>query len=310
MNPLVEPYKDAPWLTYTSSEPSDYALNVAFPALKKMLSDYPLGPDVEIESLDDSTPEGAVRTDVDEPPVKLFIYKDPIKHKDEKRILYYIHGGAYIRGNGKYCRNVGLSFYKQVGLPVAVCEYRTSPKVKYPAHLDDSYASWRYIIEKLGYAPENIIVAGESAGGSLTAGLIHRLKRLGEALPQKIVLLSPSLDATLSLDSYSYNADKDKVFIGGLKPGSLSMVVDDERAKEPEMSAYYGDFSGFPPTYFACDDTEVFCSDTLACAQKLYEAGVPVKAHVYHNLWHVFPTYSPDTPESKEVYSEIKAFIG
>jgi acetyl esterase/lipase len=91
------------------------------------------------------------------------------------------------------------------------------------------------------------------------------------------------------------------------------VYADDDRLQSPDVSPFFGDFSGgFPKTYFCADDTEVMCSDTLECSAKMVEQGVEVKTHIFHNLWHAFPVLHPIPPfpkELDEVFAEVKAFF-
>jgi acetyl esterase/lipase len=311
MNPVFEKFEAAPWLEHTTADPSAYATEVALPELKATLAEYPMAPGIEIESLDDSTPPGVTRTDIEEKSAKLYLYqRDSLTREAEPRIIYYVHGGGFVRGNGKYCRKLAILHVTRTGLPAAACEYRTAPASAYPDALDDVYAGYRYLTGELGYAPGDIIVAGDSAGGTLAIALLNRLKRLGEALPQKLVLYSPCVDFALNFESHTYNVGKDLIFTVGLTTEGLMGYIGGADLKDPELSPYYGDFTGFPPAYFCVEDTEVLCSDTLMTAEKMYAQGVDVRVHAFHGLWHVFPVYSPETEESKQVFDEVKAFIG
>jgi acetyl esterase/lipase len=227
----------------------------------------------------------------------------------EKNVSFIISTAeVFVRGNGKYCRQLAILHMQRLGLPAAACEYRTAPANKYPDALDDVFAGFKYLTDALGYAPSDIIVAGDSAGGTFAAALTHRLKRLGLGLPQKLVLYSPCMNLTGSFESHKYNIGKDQTFTQGLP--SPEYYTGSADLTDPEVSPYFGDFTGFPPTYFCAEDTEVMCSDALMTADKMYKQGVRVQVHIFHGLWHVFPTYTQSTPESKLVFEEVKEFIG
>jgi len=57
-------------------------------------------------------------------------------------------------------------------------DYRLAPFNKFPAALDDCERAYRALLE-LGFKPERIAIAGESAGGNLTLGVLQRIRKAG-----------------------------------------------------------------------------------------------------------------------------------
>jgi acetyl esterase/lipase len=310
MNPLFEKYRGAPWLVHTEKDPYAEVSAQVWKELAQLRIKYPMAPGSEMLYLDDTTPEGISREDYKAGNNNLFVFKDKAKHGGEKRVIFYVHGGGFVRGNGKYCRFNALIQIEQLGVPVAACEYRTAPEYKEPLALNDVEESWNFVQDTLGYDPANIIISGDSAGGALGLGLCNRLKAQGRALPSMCVWLSPSLDMTLSLDSHRTNVGKDLYFPKGVTAATSIYAPDPSRYKNPEISPFWGDFAGFPPTYFSVEDTEVFCDDSIEAAAKMAAAGVKVKCHVFHGLWHTFPITSPKTPTADVVFQDIRDFIG
>ena len=64
---------------------------------------------------------------------------------------------------------------------------------------------------KNGFASENIIVGGVSAGGGLTLALLLKLKELDNPIPAAAVTMSPWTDMTQSGLSMITNANLDPV---------------------------------------------------------------------------------------------------
>lgn len=162
------------------------------------------------------------------------------------------------------------------------------------------------MIRELGIKPENIIVSGESAGGTFSMVLVSRQKRKGKPLPCMQILLSPVLNLAQDDKSHKYNLGKDQAFDSLL---DFSMYTGSASLKDPDVSPLYADYAGFPPTFFFADDTEIFVSDTLASAQKLHQLGIRTTAYLTHGMFHVFPFEIPGLEESKRVYAAINAFI-
>jgi len=319
MNPLFEKYKDKPWLTHTETEPSKETTDW-IPKLIEYGKQYPMAPGSELEWLDDATPDNITKKEISLPTGFLmykYALKDPAQKSDpeqdsnQARVIYYIHGGGFMRGNTNWCRSNALRQVENFGLPTYACTYRYTPAFKYPAALDDVEAGYNYLVNDLGILPENIVVTGESAGGTLMLALCARLRRQGRELPSKLIVMSGYLDFTLQGESYRYNLGKDIMFTMDLSP-TVAFYTDKtgDALKDPEISPIYSDFTGYPPTFFVADDTEVFVSDALAGADRMDQAGVPVNVHITHGLWHCFQFETPDIEESKILYKEMKAWLG
>jgi acetyl esterase/lipase len=309
VNPVVAPFLGAPWLVHTAAEPSREATEVALPEMIRRGQEYPLLPGVTLDFIDDSTPDGWVRRDYEAGGQKLFYYADPAADDAGGQIVFYVHGGGYIRGNGPYCRAGAILHARALGRPAIATEYRTAPEHKWPAMLDDTLAAWDFVTGELAYPPGEVIVSGDSAGAALAMALIVRLKKAARPLPRALILVSGALDYTLTLPSHELNRAIDPVFTAGLPPESVGVWCDPALAAFDEVSPYRADVAGFPPTYLVAGEAEILLSDTLETAARLHAAGVPVKAHVFHGLWHDFITDDPDIPEARAAFAEAKAFV-
>jgi acetyl esterase/lipase len=121
--------------------------------------------------------------------------------------------------------------------------------------------------------------------------------------------MSAYLDLSLKGPSYSANLGVDPTFTDSLEP-SIPYYLDDlSKVCDPEVSPIYGDYSGFPPTFYAVDDTEIFLSDALIGCDRLYKLGIPCHALVTHGLVHVYEFEEVNIKESRHFYAELKKFL-
>jgi acetyl esterase/lipase len=310
LDKLFKDYADASWLTHIESDPSPEAQK-RMPEFMKELEPYPMEPGRELDFLDDRTPEDVTREDIDAPHgLHLYHYEPKEKNPSDDRIIYYVHGGGFMRGNEYWCRYNAIHQAQNLGLPVYACEYRYIPENKYPKGVDDVEWGWNYIVNELGFDPKKIIITGESAGGTYETSLMMRLKRQGRELPAGCVCMSGMLDMSAESPSYTLNNGIDPMF--SLDFSSFFPLYLDDLSKihDPEVSPRYGDFSGFPETIFFADDTEVFVSDALIGADKLHALGIRTEAYITHGLTHCYAFELPELPESDTCYKLIREFFG
>lgn len=96
----------------------------------------------------------------------------------DRRVILYCHGGGYTSGNLGYSRVLSSKLAHVTGYDVLSFEYRLAPEHPYPAAVEDAMRAWDYLMYQ-GYGAENVMVAGDSAGGNLALVLSRRLKAAG-----------------------------------------------------------------------------------------------------------------------------------
>lgn len=226
------------------------------------------------------------------------------------KIILQLHGGGYV-GAMRNAYRMFAGLYSEVsrGMSVLTVDYRVAPEYPYPAALLDAYAAYRWLIEQ-GWYSEQIILAGDSAGGGLAMSLCHYLKDLGQQLPCGIVAMSPWTDLTASGESYDTNYERDPLF--GKTRDSLLYNKEYVRDNDP-MNAYisplFGDFREFPPMLIQVGSYEMLLSDSVGVAAKAREQGVKVRLSIYDGMFHIFQMAAKMLPESKRAWVEIGKFM-
>lgn len=225
-------------------------------------------------------------------------------------VILQLHGGAYMSPirNAYY---VFAGLYNEVsrGCSVLTPDYRVAPENPYPAALEDALASYQWLLDK-GYYGEQIIVAGDSAGGGLAMALCMYLKDHHMPMPGGIVAMSPWTDLTASGESYETNFDKDPLF-GNTRESMI--YVNDYAGDHDKMNCYisplFGDFRDFPPMLIQVGSLEMLLSDSVSVAAKAREQGVRVRLSIYEGMFHVFQMAYLNIPESKKAWAEVGRFI-
>ena len=113
-------------------------------------------------------------------------------------VVLQLHGGGYI-GRLKNAYRDFAKYYSDMrgGMRVFTLDYRVAPKHPYPAALNDAYQAYCFL-QGIGYSGDQIILAGDSAGGGLALALCGYLRDRKLTLPSAAVLMSPWTDLTAS----------------------------------------------------------------------------------------------------------------
>lgn len=235
---------------------------------------------------------------------------EPKEQLNTEKIILQLHGGGYV-GAMRNAYRMFAGLYSEVsrGMAVLTPDYRVAPENPYPAALEDAFAAYCYLLEE-GWFADQIIVAGDSAGGGLAMALCHYLKDHGKSLPCGIVAMSPWTDLTASGESYDTNYERDPLF--GKTRDSLIYNKEYIRDNDP-LNAYisplYGDFRGFPPMLIQVGSYEMLLSDSVSVAAKAREQGVKVRLSIYDGMFHIFQMAAKMLPESKRAWVEIGKFM-
>lgn len=231
------------------------------------------------------------------------------KKNSSKWIIIQLHGGGYVGGlKNSYRTLAGL--YSEMGNGTAVLslDYRLAPEYVFPAALEDALAAYDWALDR-GYSENEIILAGDSAGGGLALSLCHFLKDNNKVLPKAVITMSPWADLTGSGDSYKDNIAIDPVF--GSRPEVVigSTYVGEDSADNPYISPLFGEFEGFPALLIQVGTDEMLLSDSRSVRDKAVVAGVSVEYTEYQGMFHVFQMAGKLMPESKAAWEQVGEFI-
>lgn len=222
-------------------------------------------------------------------------------------VILYLHGGGYTCGDLDYAKGFGASLAARCGIRVMCVAYRLAPEVPFPAALDDAEDAYGYLLSA-GYAPSQIMLCGESAGGGLCYSLCMALKAKGRTMPAGMITISPWTDLTASGASYQTNLKIDPTmtperlkffadcYVYGaaeteddknIYPKTCADPAQDSRNKsDPRISPLFGDLVGLPPTLIFVGGAEIMLDDAVQMHQKLLDSGVQSELIVAPDMWH------------------------
>ena len=232
------------------------------------------------------------------------------ENPNKQKVILQLHGGGYI-GAMRNAYHMFAGLYNEVskGMSVLTIDYRVAPENPYPAALEDAVSAYQWLLDQ-GWFAEDIIVAGDSAGGGLAMALCHYLKDYGIQLPCGIVAMSPWTDLMASGESYDTNYERDPLF-GNTRDSLIynKDYVGDHDPMDAYISPLYGDFRGFPPMLIQVGSYEMLLSDSVSVASKARHQGVKVRLSIYDGMFHIFQMAAKMLPESRKAWAEIGKFI-
>ena len=225
------------------------------------------------------------------------------------QLVFYLHGGGYVLGQGESGTLEAILMAAYSGYRVLCVDYSLAPQAPYPAALDDAVAAWCALIKDV--APNQIAVAGISAGGGLALALMLRLKDEQKPLPAALALGSPWSDMTKTGDSYATNEWLDNVLVSydGYLGRAGRLYAGDHDLNRPELSPIYGDFAGFPPATLFTGTRDLFLSNTVRTHRKLRETGVAAELHVFDGLAHAQFALHAEAAATAHTYHEMALFF-
>ncbi|WP_040949114.1 alpha/beta hydrolase [Gorillibacterium massiliense] len=232
-------------------------------------------------------------------------------HRLVKQVLLYYHGGGFIAGTSRDYRDLASRLALTSGVKVLTADYRLAPEHPYPAANEDALSAYRWLLNQ-GYAPENIVLGGDSIGASLALMTLLALRDNGEPLPAGAFLLSPHSDLVhLDGESYKSNAALDPT--GSLEGNRriLDAYLREQAADEPYpavLSPLRQDLNGLPPLLIQVGDQEVLLSDATRLAERAQEAGVAVTLEVWEEMWCVFQMLASFLPEARQALENVGKF--
>jgi acetyl esterase/lipase len=186
-------------------------------------------------------------------------------------------------------------------------DYRLAPEHPFPAAIEDATAAYYWLLEN-GISPEQIIIAGDSAGGGLALATLLLARDQGVPLPAAAVCLSPLTDLEVTGESIKSNNQADP----WLTPESTALFkhyVGQNDPRSPLLSPIHADLRGLPPMLIQVGGDEILLSDATRLAECARAAGVEITLEVWPRMWHVFQAFAPYLPEAKQAIAAIGRFV-
>ncbi|HKV60801.1 MAG TPA: alpha/beta hydrolase [Candidatus Acidoferrum sp.] len=222
-------------------------------------------------------------------------------------VLLYLHGGGYFACSAETHRSITVYFALH-GFHVFAPDYRLAPENRFPAAIEDALGFYRALLTA-GYTPQNIVVAGESAGGGLALALLLSLRGASVPLPAAAALFSPWTDLAATGDSICTNSDRCAMFDGPGVAFSARYYLGDTDPRNPLASPLYANLSGLPPLLIHVGADEVLLDDSTRLAERARAAGVRVELKIWPVVPHAWQLAPHLIPEARQSLRESAEFL-
>ena len=207
-------------------------------------------------------------------------------------VIVYYHGGGWVVGSIDESDTLGRKLAERTSCAVVLVDYRLAPEHRYPVAVDDSYAALEWAaahMNEIAGREVPLIVAGDSAGGNLSAVMAVRARdRNGPEIAMQ-VLIYPVTDANVDRPSY---LDPENQLL--LTRDSMiwffdHYIPDPAQRTEPDASPIYTeDLSGLPPAVVLTAEHDPLRDEGEEYAQRLEDAGVEVNMQRHKGQMHAF----------------------
>lgn len=220
--------------------------------------------------------------------------------------LLYLHGGGYIACGPQTHRAV-TSAFALAGFRTFAADYRLAPEHPFPAGLEDAVNAYRALLQE--HDSQQIVIAGDSAGGGLSVALLLSLREQHLPLPAAAVLFSPFVDLAATGESIRRNSRRCAMFSSEVFARAADFYVGDRDKCLPLASPLYADLNGLPPLLIHVGEDETLLDDSLRLAARAREAGVAVELKVWPVVPHVWQLFHRWIPEGRASLREAAEFF-
>ena len=233
--------------------------------------------------------------------------------------LIYYHGGGWVLGDIASHDGVCRDLANAAKCAVISVDYRLAPEHKFPAAAEDAIAAAGWIVKNaasLGVDASRLAVAGDSAGGNLSALVAIHARDSGIFKLKLQALIYPSTDMTTAYPSYDTFAEQLPLtretmdwFIG-LYLGNRATDAQDWRASPLRAKS----LEGVAPAFVITAGLDPLRDEGELFASRLRDAGVAVTTKRFEGQIHGFISMGKIVEDAhvcvRDVAAELRKVFG
>ncbi|MEO8185558.1 MAG: alpha/beta hydrolase [Deltaproteobacteria bacterium] len=222
-------------------------------------------------------------------------------------VLLYFHGGGFCFASLRTHGNLIGALARAARARTLAMDYRLAPEHPVPAALEDALMAYRHLLAQQIPATR-IVLAGDSAGGTLVLQTLLALRDAGEPMPAAGVALSPWVDLGCSGASFQANAAFDFVGEEHCRLAAANYLAGADSGR-PDISPHFAQLQGLPPLLVHAGEAEVLVDQIRSFVERAQAAGVDVRFSLYPDMVHVWQMMRSATPDAQRAIDEVGAFV-
>jgi acetyl esterase/lipase len=238
-------------------------------------------------------------------PIHTLISKE-IKQDKKRRLIIYMHGGAYLHGPIAIQWRAMGEIAKNSNSDMVVLDYPKAPDYSCIKAIDYSVSVYKKCLNS--FPNYEMIFLGDSAGGGLALALFMELRDLEYVLPNKMILLSPWVEVSMSNEMVKDYETKDAMLSKQILIEAGLAYAGELEITDYRVSPIYGNLTDMPITHIYIGGREMLYPDILEFARITKNQGVDVTVHFEPEMQHDWPII-PMLQEAKNTRMDIVHII-
>jgi acetyl esterase len=275
-SPVLEPHTQA-FIAALAAQGGEPLYKLSYPAARKALEDLQAAPvaklpaDVEEKELPVG-PTGEV-------PVRIY---RPQGARGPLPVVMYFHGGGWVLGSKNTHDRLLRDLTNATNAAFVFVSYTPSPEAQFPVPIEQAYAATAYVAEhgrELNLDSARLALAGDSAGGNMTAAVTLLAKERKAPEIRYQVLFYPATDANFDTASYLEFANgpwNTRPAMVWLWDAYAPKASDRKKVTASPLQATTEQLAGLPPALIIAVENDVLRDEGEAYARRLIAAGVEV----------------------------------
>ena len=206
--------------------------------------------------------------------------------------VVFAHGGGFVIGDIETHDNQARAICRGADAVVVSIDYRLAPEAPWPAAIHDTYDAVKWAVDNidtLGGDATRLAVAGDSAGGNISAVVAQLCRDNGPQLSAQLLIYpAVDFDPESSYPSRVDNAEGYFLTADDMAWFTEHYVGTAPDHNDPTMSPLKGKLDGLAPAVVATAEFDPLRDEGNAYAEALRAAGVEVESECYAGLIHGF----------------------
>ncbi|NQV60123.1 MAG: alpha/beta hydrolase [Alphaproteobacteria bacterium] len=245
-------------------------------------------------------------------PIRIYTPHEP-GQGEKLPILVFYHGGGFVIGSLDSYDNLCRALANRADCIVVSVDYRLAPEHKFPAAVDDALEAYQWVSDHAGELDgdaRRMAIAGDSAGGNITAVTAIGIRDEGDIAPLLQVLIYPVAGGAPETPSHYDFAE------GLLLTRANILWFYDQYLDQPEDVAdprfaplLADDLSGLAPALVIVAGHDPLRDEGIAYAECLRQAGVGVELTNYEGMVHGFLSLADAVDQGKTAINQVAAAL-